>query len=136
MEEWKDLEGYNWIYKISNLWRFKSFKCFNDWRYLKIGVLQRVKYGSMVLPINIERYKEELDIICKKYGLLLKEEVLTTRRDKYIQKWRSHCMLSLKQKGLSYENIWRLFNARNHAAVLYSIRTYFPIEYSKLRINK
>ena len=98
--------------------------------------MESVKYNSIELPIEITRYETELNTICKKYGISLKEEVLTIRRDKYIQKWRSHCMLLLKQKWLSYQNIWKLFNDRNHAAVLYSIRTYFPLEYSKLRINK
>ncbi len=30
MEEWKDIEGYEWIYQISNLWRVKSLKFWKE----------------------------------------------------------------------------------------------------------
>ena len=37
MEQWKDIQGYEWLYQVSNLWRVKSLK------WWKIRILKLIK---------------------------------------------------------------------------------------------
>ena len=68
----------------------------------------------------VERYREELEQICAKHNLLLDEEVLSKRRDRYIRAWRVECYAYLKNKGLTYKRIWDIFN-KTHTAIIYSL---------------
>ncbi len=69
------------------------------------------------------RYEDELKSICSRYSLLLKEEVLSDKRNKYIQQWRYECYKFLRNKWFSYLQIGKAFN-KNHAAILYIMKKY------------
>ncbi len=51
-EIWKDIEWYNWHYKISNIWNLKSFK---NWRYWiwKERLLKWGRYCKYYLQIRL-----------------------------------------------------------------------------------
>lgn len=53
MEIWKDVEGYNWLYKISNLGRIKSFYSYR-WKNERLMILWVLKqwYSYLTLCIN------------------------------------------------------------------------------------
>ena len=57
----------------------------------------------------IARYRTELEEICSKHNLLLDEEVLTKRRDKYIQKGRAECYAFLYHKSFRDTDIGKAF---------------------------
>lgn len=71
----------------------------------------------------IKRHRKELKEICQKHRLELDTEVLSQRRDNYIQKWRAECYAYLRNQWFSYQNIWKAF-WRGHTAILYSIKTH------------
>lgn len=49
MEQWKDIEGYDWVYQVSSLWRVKSLKFWRE-KILKLWVLKY--WHSVVLLCN------------------------------------------------------------------------------------
>ena len=69
--------------------------------------------------------------ICNKHNLLLEQEVLSNRRDKYIQKWRAECYIALYRKSVKLETIAKIFN-KNHAAIIYTLNKYYWEEYRQL----
>ena len=71
----------------------------------------------------IERYRTELEQICTRHHLLLDNEVLSDRRDKYIRSWRIECYAYLRWLWFTLKHIWESFN-KNHSAILYSLRMY------------
>ena len=83
----------------------------------------------------IEVNREQLEKICSSHNLLLDEEVLKKRRDKYIQKGRSECYAYLRNTGYKYETIAKAFNFDSHATVLYSLRTHFPHKIKNVNSN-
>ena len=89
---------------------------------------------SLSVPSLINRYRKELRVICKKHNLCLEREVMSKRRDKYIQEWRAECYMTLYRKGLIIENIGAIFN-KNHAGIIYILYKYYPEEYKKKAYN-
>ena len=71
----------------------------------------------------IKRHESELLEICEDYNLNLYSEVLSKRRDSYIQEWRYECYKLLKGKNFTHEVIWKAFN-KHHTAITYTIKTY------------
>ena len=177
-EIWKDVTWYEWKYKVSDLWRVKSFICHKKWKILRIqwnwyvyfnstsySVMRLVAkehlwycYGDKRLHLKcytkidwkryiwtdnittyknrarvktLVRYRDDLQEVCNKHHLLLEQEVLSNRRDKYIQKWRAECYIVLYRKAVKLETIWEIFN-KNHAAVIYTLNKHHSEEYKQL----
>ena len=83
-------------------------------------------------PSNIlKRHKEWLRKICSENSILLEEEVLSSRRDKYIQETRAKCYLYLYGQWVVLSNIWAIFK-KNHAAIIYTLNKYQKEEYQIL----
>lgn len=79
----------------------------------------------------LNRYKDFLLQVCSKHNLFLYEEVLSDRRDNYIQKWRAECYITLYRKSVKLETIAKIFN-KNHAAIIYTLNKYYWKEYREL----
>ena len=149
MEEWRDIKWYKWKYRVSNKQRIYS--CVWTWRILKwfwnkfkriclslngkkkfylINTLYKDAFGIKVVEYKepkdyiLSRFWKWLQKICSNNSLLFQEEVLSQRRDKYIQQCRYECYRYLRNKWITYTNIWDVF-WKNHAAVLYTMRIYW-----------
>ena len=60
MEQWKDIEGYEWLYQVSNQGNVKSFKRNNEWFILnpskdKDWYLHIFLYGNLKKNFSIHR---------------------------------------------------------------------------------
>ena len=73
----------------------------------------------------LERYENELTKICEKHNLLLHEEVLSKRRDKYIQRWRTECYAFLRHKWFQDTAIGKAF-WKHRTAIIYSLKKHCP----------
>lgn len=152
-EIWKNIKWYKWVYRISNKKRVYSNKWFwmillwsinvpfkvilyKDWERKEFPVIElyreafnikieeKVELEANTKDTILLRYWQGLEEICKKHWLLLKEEVLTQRRDKYIKQCRFECYCYLRKIWMTYQSIWKAF-WKNHAAIMYTIKTYW-----------
>ena len=55
MEEWKDIEWYEWLYQVSNMWNIKSLN-YNKTKKERILVLAKEKWYLLV-GLNKKWYK-------------------------------------------------------------------------------
>lgn len=83
----------------------------------------------------IERHREQLEKICEVHTLLLDDEVLSTRRNKYIQKGRAECYAYLRNIWYNYQWIAEAFWMKSHSGVLYAIKTHFPFKEKLKNVN-
>ena len=152
-EEWRDVPWYEWLYQVSSNKRVYSFpKKDHKLKILIQTVDNRVNLSKYWIAKNywvntlydiafkngwtdswlITRNETALQKICKSYSVLLKEEVLTQRRDKYLQKVRCECYCYLRNRGYQYDVIAEAF-WRTHWAIIYNINKY--CEYKHLLKN-
>ena len=139
MEIWKEIPWYNWIYEISNIWRFKSFQFWKEtilkpWRtkgwYMKVwlhkdNIRKEYKIHRLVaqafLWLDINNYKI---LVCHKketlINWLLDNSVdnlfIWTHQDNsndMVNKWRSSKYLLWRK--------WKLHHC-SKAVIQYSLR--------------
>lgn len=82
MEQWKDIEGYDWVYQISSLWRVKSLKKYNGisriikqqihprWWHSRVSLVYKWRYKQVIVSrlVAIEFIPNPLNlpIVCHK----------------------------------------------------------------------
>ena len=158
MEIFKDIDWYEGLYYISNkkrvyssYWMWMILKCSYSFPY-KVQLYKdgtKREFSTVKLYNNAFHIKEEikevefstdenilfrywiqLEEICNKHSLLLKEEILSQRRCKYIQQCRYECYKYLRSMGITYQNIWKAF-WKNHTAIMYTLKIYWNKEHIK-----
>ena len=74
----------------------------------------------------IKRNKKELEAICKKYSVDIKEVLWRCRKNEFKQA-RSEIVCLLRYKyHYTYQILWDAFDGRDHSAILYLVKRCKP----------